>query len=86
MGRVLRPLQEMGVACCQKANDYTLPLTIKGNAELVPMRICVRLWPLPKLKSAILYWLDFMPQGTTTVIEPKPTRDHTEKMVILLWR
>ncbi len=78
MGRVLRPLQEMGVHV-EETNDYTLPMTIKGSSDLVPIRY-VSPVASAQVKSAILL-AGLHAEGTTTVIEPKPTRDHTEKMV-----
>ncbi len=78
MGRVLRPLQEMGVGVVD-SNDYKLPLTIEGSSNLVPIRYVLPV-ASAQVKSAILL-AGLHGEGTTTVIEPKPTRDHTEKMV-----
>ncbi|MGD9830234.1 MAG: 3-phosphoshikimate 1-carboxyvinyltransferase [Hyphomicrobiaceae bacterium] len=77
MGRVLRPLQQMGLEILEAGRE-TLPLTLKGTSQLVPMT-----YTLPvasaQVKSAILL-AGLHAAGTTTVIEPTPTRDHTERM------
>ncbi len=78
MGRVLRPLQEMGVMVSE-TNDYTLPLTITGSSDITPIKYVLPV-ASAQVKSAILL-AGLQIQGTTTVVEPSPTRDHTEKMV-----
>ena len=78
MGRVLRPLEEMGARVIEGADDR-LPLTEEGAVNPVPLT-----YRLPvasaQVKSAVLL-AGFSSAGTTTVIEPKPTRDHTERML-----
>ena len=56
-----------------------MPVTVTGSAH--PMPICYRL-PVPsaQVKSAILL-AGLNTPGTTSVIETKPTRDHTERML-----
>ena len=78
MGRVLGPLREMGAEVIARAGDR-LPLSIRGAERPVP--ITYRL-PVPsaQVKSAILLAALNTP-GTTTVIEPVATRDHTERML-----
>ncbi len=77
MARVLTPLRQMGLVT-DEARD-TLPLTVRGTAQLVPM---VYELPVPsaQVKSAILI-AGLMAAGETTVIEAEPTRDHTERML-----
>ena len=77
MGRILRPLQQMGLQVLDGDKD-TLPLTVRGSADLVPIR-----YELPvasaQLKSAILI-AGLAAAGETTVIGEE-TRDHTERML-----
>ena len=77
MARVLKPLQRMGLSLTDD-DRTTLPLTIKGTSDLVPI-----VYPLPvvsaQVKSAVLLAGLHAP-GSTTVIEPLATRDHTERI------
>lgn len=77
MGRVTEPLSQMG-ASFQSA-DWRLPMIIEGAHPAVPIE-----YRLPvasaQVKSAILLAALNTP-GTTTVIEPIPTRNHTERML-----
>jgi len=78
MARVLKPLQRMGLSLDDEART-TFPLTIRGTPDLVPI-----VYSLPvasaQVKSAVLLAGLHAP-GRTTVIEPIPTRDHTERML-----
>ncbi|WP_208440787.1 3-phosphoshikimate 1-carboxyvinyltransferase [Bartonella raoultii] len=78
MGRILDPLRSMGVEVTATHGDL-LPLTLHGPKMANP--ICYRL-PMAsaQVKSAILL-AGLNTAGITTVIEPIPTRDHTEKML-----
>ena len=78
MGRVLQPLKLMGLAVGDDTRT-TLPLTIRGTQDLVPI---VYQSPIAsaQVKSAVLLAGLHAP-GRTTVIEPVPTRDHTERML-----
>ena len=77
MGRVLRPLREMGLEVVD--NKETLPLTVRGTDQLVPIEYTLPV-PSAQVKSAIL--LAGLPaMGETTVIEKEATRDHTERML-----
>ena len=77
MSRVLKPLMEMGLLV--EDDRETLPLTVVGTQDLLPI---VYELPVPsaQVKSAILLAGLHAP-GRTTVIEPLPTRDHTERML-----
>lgn len=82
MGRVINPLTSMGASFEANvgANDsQTLPLILKGASPAVPIR-----YRLPvasaQVKSAILL-AGLNTPGITTVIEPIPTRDHSERML-----
>ena len=78
MARVLAPLQRMGLAVLGESR-MTLPLTIRGTPDLVPIT-----YDLPvasaQVKSAVLLAGLHAP-GRTTVVEPMATRDHTERML-----
>jgi 3-phosphoshikimate 1-carboxyvinyltransferase len=78
MARVLKPLQRMGLAVGDDTRT-TLPLTIRGTPDLVPI---VYQSPIAsaQVKSAVLLAGLHAP-GRTTVIEPIPSRDHTERML-----
>ncbi|EJU13553.1 3-phosphoshikimate 1-carboxyvinyltransferase [Sphingomonas sp. LH128] len=78
MGRVIDPLSEMG-ASFEASEGGRLPLILKGASPAVPIR-----YRLPmasaQVKSAILL-AGLNTPGITTVIEPVPTRDHSERML-----
>ena len=78
MGRVITPLREMGARFVARSGDR-LPLAVTGTTELLP--ICYRL-PVAsaQVKSAILL-AGLHAAGRTTVIEPEPSRDHTERLL-----
>jgi len=78
MARVAKPLQEIGARIVAR-DGCRLPLAIIGAAEPVP--ICYRL-PVAsaQVKSAVLL-AGLNTPGETSVIEPEPTRDHTELML-----
>lgn len=75
MGRVTEPLGLMGA----DFSGTTLPLTERGLSPAVPIT-----YRLPvasaQVKSAVLL-AALNTAGITTVIEPVPTRDHTERML-----
>lgn len=80
MGRIVEPLSRMGaVFAC--AEGCRLPITVTGAAD--PLAIEYRL-PVPsaQVKSAVLL-AGLAAAGRTTVIEPEPTRDHTERLLRL---
>ncbi|WP_414900656.1 3-phosphoshikimate 1-carboxyvinyltransferase [Sphingomonas flavalba] len=78
MGRIIEPLSAMGA-------DFTtspggrLPMTVRGLAPAIPTT-----YRLPvasaQVKSAILL-AGLNAPGITRVIEPVPTRDHSERML-----
>jgi 3-phosphoshikimate 1-carboxyvinyltransferase len=78
MGRVLRPLQQMGLEVVD-ADGQTLPLTIRGSSDLIPIEYRLPV-PSAQIKSAVLI-AGLHAAGETTVIEPEATRDHTERML-----
>ncbi|WP_230293502.1 3-phosphoshikimate 1-carboxyvinyltransferase [Croceicoccus sp. Ery5] len=78
MGRVIDPLSQMGAEFTSSPGGR-LPLTMRGAAPAVPIE-----YRLPvasaQVKSAVLL-AGLNTPGITRVIEPVPTRDHTERML-----
>lgn len=78
MNRVIEPLSRIG-ASFEASPGGTLPLTVHGTYPAVPIE-----YRLPvasaQVKSAVLL-AGLNTPGITTVIEPVPTRDHTERML-----
>lgn len=78
MGRVIDPLSQMGARFDATDGDK-LPLTMHGAYPAVPIT-----YRLPvasaQVKSAVLL-AGLNTPGITTVIEPVPTRDHSERML-----
>ncbi|MDJ0931013.1 3-phosphoshikimate 1-carboxyvinyltransferase [Breoghania sp.] len=79
MGRVLDPLREMGAEVLARSGDR-LPLTVRGPETALPITYRVPV-PSAQVKSAVLL-AGLNAPGRTTVIEPIPTRDHTERMLL----
>ena len=78
MARVIDPLSTMGASFTPSPGG-TLPLMVEGLQPAVPMT-CRLLVASAQVKSAVLL-AGLNTPGTTTVIEPVPTRDHTERML-----
>jgi len=78
MGRVIDPLSQMG-ADITSSPGGRLPLMVRGLAPAIPLS-----YRLPvasaQVKSAILL-AGLNTPGITEVIEPVPTRDHSERML-----
>jgi 3-phosphoshikimate 1-carboxyvinyltransferase len=78
MGRVIEPLSAMGAECTASPGGR-LPLTMRGLSPAVPIH-----YTLPvasaQVKSAILL-AGLNTPGLTRVLEPVPTRDHSERML-----
>ncbi len=78
MERVMTPLRQMGAQFTTRSGGC-LPITITGTPSPVPI-----VYELPvasaQIKSAVLL-AGLNTPGRTTVIEPQPTRDHTERML-----
>jgi 3-phosphoshikimate 1-carboxyvinyltransferase len=77
MGRVLAPLQAMGLMV--ETEKTTLPLDVSGTPDLLPIIYDLPV-PSAQVKSAVLLAGLHAP-GRTTVVEQLPTRDHTERML-----
>lgn len=78
MARVMTPLEQMGAQFLSRAGGR-LPLTTRGQSSLKPIAYQVPV-ASAQVKSAILL-AGLTANGTTTVIEPEPTRDYTENML-----
>ena len=78
MERVMGPLRQMGVQFTSRSGGR-LPITVSGSDLIKPIE-----YELPvasaQVKSAILL-AGLNAPGKTTVIEPQPTRDHSERML-----
>ncbi|QBG46944.1 3-phosphoshikimate 1-carboxyvinyltransferase [Verrucomicrobia bacterium S94] len=77
MGRIRHPLELMGASIGLTGKRGTLPMMIaggnlKGIGYLLPMASA-------QVKSCVLL-AGLFAEGKTTVVEPRPTRDHTEKL------
>jgi len=78
MGRILAPLRRMGTRVIARSGDR-LPLTLHGPDAPIPISYRVPV-PSAQVKSAVLL-AGLNTPGTTEVIEPVMTRDHTERML-----
>ena len=78
MGRVADPLVSMG-AIIDTAEDGTPPLKIKGGQKLNSIDYVMPM-ASAQVKSCVLL-AGLYAQGETSVTEPAPTRDHTERML-----
>lgn len=78
MRRVMEPLAQMGAKITAEGEGGTPPLVIEGGA----LKAITYKTPVAsaQVKSAILL-AGLYAQGVTTVIEPAPSRDHTERML-----
>lgn len=78
MARVAKPLREMG-ARIETGSEGRPPLHIQGDSRLVGMN-----YDMPvasaQVKSCLLL-AGLYASGSTSVTEPAPTRDHTERML-----
>ena len=78
MNRVADPLREMG-AVIESAENGRPPLKIKGAQPLKGIHYVLPM-ASAQVKSCLLL-AGLYAEGETTVIEPAPTRDHTERML-----
>ena len=80
MGRVIKPLKMMGANIVGRNQNNNLPITIIPSAE--KLRGITYKMPVAsaQVKSAIIL-AGLYAEDVTTIIEPYPSRDHTEKML-----
>lgn len=78
MGRIQAPLEQMGARIELLGEGGCAPVRVTGKA------LSGMTYALPvasaQVKSCVLL-AGLFARGTTTVIEPKPTRDHTEQLM-----
>lgn len=79
MGRIIEPLRRMGGRLWGRRGDTLPPVVVRGS-ELTGID-----YTLPvasaQLKSALLL-AGLYARGATVIREPRPTRDHTERMLV----
>ena len=78
MNRVANPLREMG-AVIEAAAEGRPPMTIRGGHKLKGMDYTLPM-ASAQVKSCLLL-AGLYAEGKTSVTEPAPTRDHTERML-----
>ena len=78
MGRVAAPLREMGAKITTHKGER-MPLSVIGSDDLMPIEYATPV-PSAQIKSAVMLAALNAP-GDTTVIEQRPTRDHTERLL-----
>lgn len=78
MNRVAKPLREMG-ATITTADEGRPPLHVKGGSALKGIHYDMPM-ASAQVKSCVLL-AGMYAEGTTSVSEPAPTRDHTERML-----
>jgi 3-phosphoshikimate 1-carboxyvinyltransferase len=79
MGRVVEPLRAMGATIMARAGDRLPPLAVRGAS---PLRGIEYTLPVAsaQVKSALLL-AGLFANSPTTLYEPAPSRDHTERML-----
>lgn len=78
MNRVANPLREMG-AVIETAAEGRPPMTIRGGNRLTGLNYSMPM-ASAQVKSCLLL-AGLYAEGKTSVTEPAPTRDHTERML-----
>jgi 3-phosphoshikimate 1-carboxyvinyltransferase len=78
MERVMEPLRHIGAEFTARSGGR-LPITVIGTGDALPGEETLKV-ASAQVKSAILL-AGLNAAGTTIVIEPRPSRDHTEKML-----
>ena len=80
MGRVIKPLGQMGAQIVGRAENTKLPITIVPTGKKLQGITYVMPVASAQVKSAILL-AGLFADGETTVVEPYPSRNHTELML-----
>ncbi|MDE0048346.1 MAG: 3-phosphoshikimate 1-carboxyvinyltransferase [Rhodospirillales bacterium] len=80
MGRIIEPLERMGAQFVARSVGR-LPLALLGAAQPLPIEYRLPM-PSAQVKSAVLL-AGLNAPGETRVVEPAPSRDHTERMLRL---
>lgn len=79
MRRVIEPLKRVGVDIGGRGGDRFPPLFIRGKRKLAPFHHTLQV-PSAQVKSALLF-AALWGEGTSTIDEPLPSRNHTENML-----
>lgn len=82
MKRIIEPLSRMGAEIWGRDNNNYPPLAIKGSSNLKAIEYNLAV-ASAQVKSAILM-AGMYTEGTTSVIEPVKSRDHTERFMKFL--
>jgi 3-phosphoshikimate 1-carboxyvinyltransferase len=76
--RIVEPLSRMGAKVSAEANDRLPPLALTGaSLHAIDYKLPVA---SAQVKSCLLL-AGLLAEGETTVTEPQPTRDHTERLL-----
>ena len=77
MGRIVKPLREMGATIAGRKGGELAPLAVMGSR----LRAITYASPVAsaQIKSALLLAALFA-EGTTRITEPRLSRDHTERL------
>jgi 3-phosphoshikimate 1-carboxyvinyltransferase len=78
MDRIIAPLSRFGAQFLGREGGC-LPLAVTGATNPVPIEYRLPV-PSAQVKTAVLF-AGLNTPGATSVIEPQPTRDHTERML-----
>ncbi len=79
MARVIEPLRAMGATILGREQNSYAPFAIRGTSRLQGIE-CTMKVASAQVKSAILF-AGLYADAPTTVREPAPSRDHTERML-----
>ena len=79
MGRIAEPLRKMGATIVGRAEGTKLPLAIRGTEAPKGIEYATPV-ASAQIKSAVLL-AGLGADGPVTVIEPAPSRDHSERML-----
>jgi len=81
MDRLIEPLRLMGADISGRGGDAFAPLVIRGK-QLHGIEFSLPV-PSAQIKSALLL-AGLHASGDTTVCQPSPSRDHTERMLLMM--
>ena len=79
MNRILDPLIQMGAAVVSSAPGGRCPVILRGTSEPLPIDYRSPVASAQVKSAVLLAGLNGL--GTTSVIEPQASRDHTERML-----
>lgn len=80
MARVIAPLTQMGASIVGRNDNQNLPITVCKPARKFQAITCELPVASAQVKSAIILAALYA-DGVTTIVEPAPSRDHTERML-----